>query len=114
MERLAKTVLLAMKYREESYNHAEAAEALEKAATKAREIYLEALGKGEIYEFNPSNILKMVDFNKFYVLSIEESADRAANDMGYDCRANEPIRLLLTNSWNESMIWAASCNAHTK
>lgn len=81
MERLAKAIKLAAKIREESYNH-------------------EASNAAENLQNN------MIDFNKFYEKSLLKASDEAAELLGFDETATQPIYLLLQNSWNDILDWA--------
>ena len=81
MERLARAVKLAAKYREESYDK-------------------EAADKAEKVEFH------YVDMDKFYKLSLREACDKAAEEVGFDKRGTEPVYLLLTYCWNDILDWA--------
>ena len=41
-----------------------------------------------------------------YKKSLYESADEAAESVGFDKRGTTPIYLLITNCWNEALDWA--------
>jgi hypothetical protein len=80
MKRLAKAIILAAKYREESYN--------KKAANQVMYTYV------------------ATDFDGFYALSLFDACARAAADMGFDKRMTQPIYLLLKYTWNDALQWA--------
>lgn len=82
MDRLARAVKLAAKYREESFD---------------RERYQKAI------ETHPSRV---VDSERYYQLTMHEAADKAAGDAGYDMRGADPIYLLLKYCWNDILEWA--------
>lgn len=80
MEELAKTILLAAKIREESFDH----ESSEKAQNK-----------------------KGVDHCVFYKTSLFDACDEAAEQTGYSTRGTYPIYILLKQDWNGIIDWAS-------
>ncbi len=46
------------------------------------------------------------DNSDTYEISIARAADIAAERVGFDLQGTEPVRLLLTHSWNEVLEWA--------
>lgn len=75
--RLAETILNALKIREESYDYVKAEEA-----------------KG------------IIDYNQFYTKSLYESADKAAKNFGLDESMTQPIYLLIKYNWYDIQEWA--------
>jgi len=41
-----------------------------------------------------------------YEISLEDAADQAAEQLGFDLQGTKPVYLLLKNSWNETLVWA--------
>lgn len=80
MEKLQKTILLAAKLREESYDKKTANKALENAC--------------------------LVDYNKFYRLSLYDAVDQAASTIGFGKKSTMPVYLLLKCCWNDIIAWA--------
>jgi len=80
MEAFAKAVKLAAKFREESYD--------KEAANKA------------------THEPKIVDFDKFYKLTLMEAADKAAEIAGLDTRGTFPVYLTLKYCWNDILNWS--------
>ena len=77
---LKKTVLLAAKLREDSYDH--------KAANAAKD-------------------LDFVDYAKFYTLSLNDAAEKASEQIENNALAF-PVYLLLSCCWNDILSWAES------
>lgn len=84
MKELAEVLLLAAKLREESYDKIASEEA--------------------------SKSKKLIDFNKFYKKSIEQSVIEAYTQLDFKISANAffPAYLLLKYCWNDSLNWAES------
>ena len=81
MKRFKEVIKLAAKIREESYDYEEA----------------NRLEESQVY---------CKDFNKCYKKSLWEAANEAAEALGFDTQANQPIYLLLTYTWNDILAWA--------
>lgn len=79
-ERLARAILEAMRIREESFDQEAAAE----------------IGAEE----------RFVNFEKFYRMSYNEAADKAASNVGFDLRMSQPIYFLIKYVWNDIGAWA--------
>ncbi len=81
MDKLAEAVKLAAKIREESYNKGAADQAVQSATG-------------------------VIDFNRFYTITLEDAADKAAEKVGFDTRGSLPVYLLLKYTWNDILDWA--------
>jgi hypothetical protein len=79
MKNFAKTIKLAAKIKEESYDH--------KAAEKAK------------------NTLGYIDFSRFYKKSLKDSIEEAVQKTKIDKEARFPIYLLLECCWNDILDW---------
>lgn len=90
MQKLIEAILLAAKFREESYDHAASHQAAQ----------------------DTSKDCTVVDFNQFYSLTLKEACDKAAEEVGFDMNGTLPIYLLLKNSWNDSLEWATKYNTN--
>ena len=79
MEKLASAIKLAVKLREDSFDHKLA----------------QSIGPG-------------YDFSKCYKLTLREASDKAATfvSVGFDTKGINPIYLLLRSYLNESLDWA--------
>lgn len=85
MERFKEAINLAAKIREDSFDH-KMADKMEKSKS--------------LYK----------DFSKCYKKSIYMAADEAAERLGFDTQATQPIYLLLTCAWNDILAWAEDLN----
>jgi hypothetical protein len=81
MERFAEAVKLAAKIREDSFDHKKADE-MERSKDLSK------------------------NFDSCYTKTIYKAADMAAEELGFDQRATEPIYLLLKYTWNDILYWA--------
>lgn len=117
MERLARAVKLAAKYREESFDKDGYDKAIEERSKQivvdpdmvvtkgnARVMAASKLGMTEVPVVVSSTLT--IDPGRYYQLSLREAADRAAQEVGYDTRGTEPIYLLLQYTWNDILEWA--------
>lgn len=98
MDKFAKAVRLAAELREDSYD-----QVLSDIAANSQKWV------GEIITQNKFLITKTfpdVDFERFYKLSLYEACDLAADKLGLDSTATQPIYLLLKCCWNDSLKWA--------
>lgn len=96
MERFAQAIKLALKIREESYDHIAAYQETIVAQTQTDR----SIRK---YGFTP---IIFIDYSKFYKLTYLQAADKACEIVGFDQRATFPVYLLLTNCLNDSTLWA--------
>lgn len=99
MERLARAVRLAAKLREESFDK----KGYEEAIEERRKENFDRKGYQKAIEKRPNRI---VDSENYYGLTLQESADKAAEHVGFDTRGSLPVYLLLQYTWNDILAWA--------